>query len=328
MMKYQRLLSCMTILFLARASAYAVDAAKPGTRAVLEIEYVIDAKGHHGNVKKDTVENEWSIKRVVKAQTLLEAQPLQRAGVSDPSVGKQMESKSKEIGREADAMRAGHAETLEMLEKEAEKCGDDEACLARVVQKMSQRSDMAEILGKAGAVGKQGMAMVDQAPPRFQPWIPAKDRGGSSSPSSSYSYSADEWSKKLYYDPGCGKTDNICTFTRKRTGSGTATMPIFSSVEIDTVKNLISLDLGLPMHQLQMTEESTGPDKGPQTNKITQQLVTSASDIDDNALKLTGLPLKGSYRDLKGEKVVVIKKGVDDYPGPIEMTVKWRFTVQ
>jgi hypothetical protein len=56
--------------------------------------------------------------------------------------------------------------------------------------------------------------------------------------------------------------------------------------------------------------------------------VTSASDIDDNALKLIGLPLKGSYRNQTGEKVVVIGKGVDDYPGPITMTVRWRFTVQ
>lgn len=106
------------------ASAYAADAAKPGTRAGLEIEYIIDAKGHHGNLKKDTVESEWRIKRVVKSQTVLEAQPLPRAGVSDPSVGKQIESQSKDIGRKAEAMEAEHAETLEMLEKEAEKCGD------------------------------------------------------------------------------------------------------------------------------------------------------------------------------------------------------------
>jgi hypothetical protein len=315
-------------LCLATASAYAVDAAKPGTRAVLEVEYIIDAQGHHGNVKKDTVESEWRIKRVVKAQTLLEAQPLQRAGISDPAVAKQMESKSKDIGKKADAMAAEHADTLEMLEKEAEKCGEDEACLARVAQKMSQRPDMAEILKESGAIGKQGAAMVDQAPPRFQPWISATDRSGRASPSSSYSYSAEEWLKKIYYDPGCGKTNNICTFTRKRTGSGTATMPLASSVEIDTVKNVISLDLALPMHQLQMTEESTHPDKGPQTERITRQFVTSASDVERDALNLIGLPLKGPYGNQQGEKVVVIKKGVDDYPGPIQMTVRWRFTVQ
>jgi|GEM_PF-3900892 len=310
-------------------SAHAADVpAKPGTRAVLKVEYIIDAKGHHGNVKKDTVESEWRVKRVVKQQTVLEAQPLQRAGVSDTAPGKQLESQSKDIGRKSDAMRAEHRDTLEMLEKEAEKCGGDEDCLARVAQKMSQRSDMGEIMKKSGALARQGKEMVDQAPPRFQPWIPAKDRSGKPNSSSSYNYSADEWLKKLYYDPGCGKTNNICTFTRKRTGSGDSTMPDFKSVEIDTAKNLISLDLGVPMHQLQMTEESTDPDKGPRTNKITKQFVTSASDVGDRAMKLIGLPLKGSYRNQAGEKVVAIKKGVDDYPGPITMTVRWSFTVQ
>ncbi|MBM4339861.1 MAG: hypothetical protein FJ110_09975 [Deltaproteobacteria bacterium] len=327
--QYQRWFLCISILLLGVTITYANDgAAKPGTRAVLEVEYLIDAKGHQGNVKKDTVEREWRVKRTVKAQTTLEAQPLQRAGISDPAVGKQMESQSKNIGSKADAMKAEHGETLEMLAKEAEKCGGDEACLARVAQKMSKRSDMGEIMNKSGAMAQQGNAMVSQAPSRFQPWIPLSDRARKQNPSSQYTYHVDEWSKKLYYDPGCGKTNNICTFTRKRTGSGTDTMPIFSSVEVDTVKHLISVDLGLPLHQLQMAEESTGPDKGPQANKITRQLVTSASDVGSNTLKLTGLPLKGSYRNQTGEKMVMLKNGVDDYPGPIQLTVRWRFTVQ
>lgn len=327
-MTYQRLWWCLTIPFLCVAAAYAAETpARPGTRAVLEIEYLIDAQNKHGNVMKDTREREWRVKRVVKSQVVLEAQPLQRGGVSDPSVGQQIEVQSKDIGAKGEAMQAEHGDTLETLEKEIEKCGEDEACMARVAQKMVANPEMGAILGKTSAMMEQSNQMLAAAPPRFQSWVPVAGTKGDIEPST-YEYSADEWSKTLTYDPICGKTGNICTDTRQRKGSGKTTMPLFASVEIDTTKNLISLDLGLPIQQLPMSEETTSTENGPRNDEITRQFVNSASDLPKDSLKLIGLPLKGSFRSQSGEKVVVLKNGVDDYPGPIQLTARWRFTVQ
>lgn len=327
-MAFRRLWWCLPVLFFFLSTAAAGDApAKPGTRAVLEVEFLIDAKGHHGNVMKDTSEREWRMKRVSKSKIFLEAQPLQRAGISDPSVAHRMEAQSADIGKKAEAMQAEHGDTMEAMEKEMEKCGEDEDCMMRVAQKLSASPEFGAIAGKSAAIVQQGNEMIDSAPPRFQTWIPVAGKKGDIE-SSTYEYSVDEWSKTLTYDPICGRTGNICTSTRQRKGSSKSTMPLYASVEIDTAKNLISYDLGLPIQQLTMNEDATSTDSAPQTAEITRQFIDSASEINEGDLKLIGLPLKGSFRDQTGEKVVTIDKGVDDYPGPIKMNVRWRFTVQ
>lgn len=327
-MVFRRLWWCFPVLFLCVSSSQAgEEPAKPGARAVLEVEFLIDAKDHRGNVMKDTNEREWRIKRVSKSKIVLEAQPLQRAGVSDPSVGQRMEAMSADIGKQAEAMQAEHGDTLENMEKEMDKCGEDEDCMMRVAQKLASNPEFGAISGKSAAMVQQGNEMVAAAPPRFQPWLPVAGKKGDVEPAT-YEYVVDEWSKNLRYDPICFKSDNICVSTRQRKGSGTSTMPLYASVEIDTEKNLISLDLGLPIQQLTMTEDATATDQAPQHSEITRQFIDSASDIEEGDLKLIGLPLKGSFRSQSGEKVIAIGKGVDDYPGPIKMNVRWRFTVQ
>jgi hypothetical protein len=315
-------------------AAYAADGFAPaGAKATLSVEYVYESAG------KKSSEGmydpyDWRVKRSASLVADLAAQ----SATAMPTTQAIDASQTAELkGKEATAKSA--QKKMEPLmadvQKIIEKCGEDEACITRETQKMGEALRGTKELDTAMSAKKDMQDLSKQGAPRYQAWRPTMQKG---------TYVIDETVHISVTDPICtGKPRHRCTRDEVRKGSGEIPLPRdakknpgavagVSAVEVDTVKNTITVTLPVPLFPLPYTETITTDEpegthdtptpKGPQ-----QKLLRFRVDAAGNAThdKPFTVPLKGGWRSQSGEEVVTLKGELGDAG---KLTVRWRFNAQ
>ena len=312
-------------------AAYAADAFAPaGAKATLSVDYVYESTG------KKSSEGmydpyEWRVKRSASLVAALAAQP-PTAMPTVQSINASQMATLKGKSDKAQAVATQMAPMMANAEKIMAKCGDDEACITREVQKMG-----AALQGTPQmAAAKKGVEEISrQDALRYQAWRPTAQKG---------TYLIDETVHISVTDPICtSKPRHRCTRDEVSKGSGEIPLPPdvkknkdasagISAVEVDADKNTLTVALPVPFFPLPYTETITTDEpagthdtptpKGPQ-QKLHRFRVNAAGGVTHE--KAFTVPLKGGWRSQAGEQVVALKGEFGDAG---KLTVRWRFNVQ
>jgi len=307
----------------AHASWAAQAPAQPGTKAVLDVEYVIEGKFSQ---KRQMDSTDWRVKRSLKVSYEIYATPLAKFGISDPSHTAEVQTDSAALSAQGQAAVANNADLMARMQAAEEACGDDDACMERFAMQMAQQPGSQQQLQKmskdANAVMGNAQAMNAKSPPRYQQW-----RGKDNQPVKiGGQASLEETLHQTAYDPICYKTNNICTFDRARKGaravdaSMTELAAASPTIEVDTVKDLVSVVLPVPFMDV------TADEKTPEgTKKVAVPFIPGYLEELKDSLKFIGKPLAGAYTSQKGERTIKIARLAQDYDGPVTMTIRWHF---
>ncbi|HLB80475.1 MAG TPA: hypothetical protein VJJ77_08225 [Dongiaceae bacterium] len=312
------LLAVTLLSSLSLAASAAPEAAAPGTKAVLEIEYVIEgryaSKGEYDSIN-------WQVSRWFKASYEITAQELAKFGSLDMSHTEETQPQADALGQQAQQMAVDNADMMARAQAIMEACGDDEACIEQQVMALGQSAEaqgsIAQLSSDGQAMSQSAQAFDANSPPRFQLWNAPKGRAEASVKES------------LVYetqDPGCVDT-GICTTTRDRDGkadykSAEDAASALVMVEVDTAKNSISVGLPWPMVPVPVRE--TTQDGASSQTVI---LVNGQQwDFVSKEMRIVGRPIEGSYKDQSGELSFKLPD-LDDYAAPVDVRVRWRFKV-
>jgi hypothetical protein len=170
----RNLATALTILGmpLAASQALAVEPAPAGTTATVEIRMTVREK-----TKSDF--HSTAIERVLNAQCIMQAGQALQVGSKGMTPEQQaaMEASTAKV-QDVQQQFAPSDEMLANLEAEAEKCGNDEACLTAMVMKMSQTPEM-QAMAQQVPEAKQAMQDMNPnlGPARYQMWQPQSCTG-------------------------------------------------------------------------------------------------------------------------------------------------------
>ncbi len=161
-----------------------------------------------------------------------------------------------------------------------------------------------------------------KSPPRYQLWKDPNDKA----PKGKGSASVKESLVQKTYFPICTEGE-VCTMMRNRDGTqdyDTAKEAILTMtmVEVDMVKNLISLSIPWPVVMINVTEvtqDGSGKKTMPLANAQQLEMIQKHTNI-------IGRPINGSYRDQSGEDSFQLP-GLEDYNAPIDVKMRWHFKV-
>ena len=170
----RNLATALTILGMPLAASHAL-AAEPvpaGTTATVEIKMTV----------KEKTKAEWhstAIERVLNAQCIMQAG--QASQVSSKGMTPEQQAEMEASNQKAHDFQQQYAPSDEMLanlEAEAEKCGNDEACLTALAMKVSQTPEM-QAMAQQVPEAKQAMQDMnpDLGPARYQMWQPQSCTG-------------------------------------------------------------------------------------------------------------------------------------------------------
>lgn len=287
-----------------------------GRKAILDLEYTIEGKfSAKGDAGQST---EWRVLRQLSMSLELVAGKLSPVSVVDTQLQAQQAEQGTALAQQGDQAMTNNAPLMAQMQAAVEACGDDEACVEAYVMKLSQDPKLQQMSKDVGQM-QQSMNGYNQAnPPRFQQWnvLSANALSGT--------YKIEEWRKDVVYDPICGATANLCTSTRERKAAGKIgpdgqTAGGAPTVEVDMLQDKISVMLTQPIFVPtvpQVTQDGLGEAQ-------IQFLPSSDSDYLP-ALKYLAIPLKGSFADQKGSGNVKFSE-LEDYHGPLKLSVRWHF---
>lgn len=206
-------------LSIATVTATAANAellVESGRRAALDADYVFESTGANPG---DIASQEWKVRRTLSISVLLEAAaPMPTAQMHAPDAAQTAATNARVAVAEQAAAQirpqlpsmmafAANAEAL------AAKCGDNEECFLREMQRFVQGSDAAALGAAAGAAGAGLAATLAPEPPRFQVWRQVQQVGGT--------YAIDETLETRTRDPICiGELNDTCIIREGRKGQG------------------------------------------------------------------------------------------------------------
>lgn len=283
-------------------AAHAADAFAPaGAKATLSVDYVYESPGKKSS-EGMYEPYEWRVKRSANLVANLVAQPatamptVQAIDASQMAELKGKTAKSQAVAKKMEPLMAD-------VQKIMKKCGEDEACITRETQKMGEAMRGTPEMETAMSAKKEAQGLGKQGAPRYQAWRPTAQKG---------SYIIDETVHISVTDPICtGRPRHRCTRDEVRKGSGEIPVPPDakknpgalaggSAVEIDTVKNTITVTLPVPLFPLPYTEtirtdepegtHDTPTPRGPQ-QKLSRFRVDAAGNVTHD--KPFNVPLKG-----------------------------------
>ena len=324
-------------LLLAAALGHAAEPfAPPGAKATLFVDYVYESAGRQSqNGGYDPYE--WKVKRQLSMVAELAAQaPLAMPTVQpmDSAQVASLEGKA----RKAQAVAAPMAPMMADAQKIMARCGDDEACITREVQKMGAGMAGTTQLADAKKAGNDLAALGAPGAPRYQAFRATSQRG---------TYSIDEQVRISNADPICtSKPRHRCTREETRKGGGAVPTPEaaksgrsrdgaagFSAVEVDLARNTLAIMPPVPLAMLPYTETITSdePDgtydtpiaRGARPKQAFFRVSAAGSGYQHD--KPFVVPLKGAWRDQQGEQVVALKGRYGDTG---TLTVRWRFVAR
>jgi hypothetical protein len=317
--------------------APAAQAAEPfvaaGARATLSVDYVYESAGAKRSVGMYDP-YEWRVKRSASLVAELAA----HAATALPTVqaidaAQMAELKNKGVKSQAVATKM--APMMTSVQAIMAKCGEDEACLTREAQKMGAAMQGTPQMDAAMSAKKDIQELSRPDAPRYQAWRATAQKG---------SYRIDETVHISNPDPICAsRPRHRCTRDEVRSGSGEMVLPPeakknpgaiagLSAVELDAVRNTLTVVLPVPLFPLPYTETITTDEpegthdtptpKGPQQRSLHFRVSAAGGALHDKPLTV---PLKGGWRSQSGEQVVMLK---GEFGNAGELTARWRFEVK
>lgn len=297
--------------------------AKPGTKAILEVEYSFTGKYSNSG---DLGSTDWQVSRQFKATFEITAQKLDKFGFLDQSHKLEMQDDTQALGQQVQQTATNNADMMARAEAIVAECGEDEACIEQKVMELSQNPDAQGSIQQLSADGQATSKSVEawdaKSPPRYQLW----KEPSNTAPKGKASASVKETLVKKTYFPICTSAE-VCTETRDRDGAqdyDTAKeAPLtMTMVEIDTVKNLISLSLPWPVVMIDV-KEITQDGSGQKT-----LVLANAQELEmaNKHIQIVGRPIKGSHKDQSGEDSFQLPS-LEDYGAPIDVKLRWHFKV-
>lgn len=153
-------------------NAWANDAAKAGATMTVNVEIV--TKEQHKTMTMTTV-----IDRVLKGRCLMEALMPTQIGWNGRTPEQEAALEQSRASGEAFAKQYGPSEELtNQIAAEAEKCGDDQACMMAMAQKLAQNGEIQNMAkNKDAAIAAASKLQPDLGPPRYQQWQPKQCSG-------------------------------------------------------------------------------------------------------------------------------------------------------
>jgi hypothetical protein len=324
------------LLFSMAGTARAADFAPAGAKAVLTVDYLYASSGSqksHGTYDP----YEWRVKRNLSLEAQLAAQPPTAMPTLQPIDGQQA-AKLQGQAAKMQGVNAQMAPMMADIQKVMAKCGENEACISREVQKMgdAMASDPKRVAAM-NAAGKEVQGLAQPGSMRYQAWRPTAQKG---------TYAIDEVVHISSTDPICmSKPRHRCTREETRNGAGDVPTPAdartkgnagaaagISALELDAEKGSLTIVLPVPLAMLPYTETITSdePDGTYETpiprgaRKRESFFRVSASGTGYMNEKPLAVVLKGGWRDQAGEQVV---KMPGDLGNGGTLTVRWRFRV-
>lgn len=305
------------------APALAAPAFAPtGAPAVLTVEYSYAADGKN-QTKYDLLE--WRVRRSASLEAQLKARaPTSLPGMHELDARQKADMAAKQTKGQAVAKDV--APMMASAEQIMAKCGEDEACLEREVQKMGANMAGTAQLDKAKQSAAEVKTLGEAGPLRYQRFEGVSQKGR---------YAIDERIHMLHGDPICRALPGArCTHDIARKGDGEVpaapgskpgASPTMAMVEFDQQQNTLRLALpvalnALPFTETATTDEPTGTHsvvtpKGPQPRSLTFPRSQPAT---------LALPLRGGWRSQRGEQRLPVKGEAGE--GGV-MTVRWALTV-
>jgi hypothetical protein len=180
---HKSLLSAGVSILTLITAVHAVDAVPKGKTATINV--AIDVKqAKSGQFKSSKVERQF------KGKCTLEAGPLGAISHRGPTADQQKtfeDSNKKAQKFQDDRQKYGSFE--ERMMAEADKCGEDEACLEALAERLAKDPEAQEYTDMATKGGKEAERQVSAlGPPRYQVWTP-KACTGTLRVSETYAYS-------------------------------------------------------------------------------------------------------------------------------------------
>jgi hypothetical protein len=314
--------------------AFAADSFAPaGAKATLTVEYLYESSG---TTQEKYDRHEWRVKRTVSLTADLAAQAttslpaLQAFEAGQNAALKNQAAQAEKLATDMAPMTAN-------IEKLMAQCGNDDRCMEREIMKMG--------LGMAGTPeaaamaksGKEGAQVMAPGAPRYQAWRATAQKG---------TYVIDETVRfeSTYVGEAmnyCAKVPNArCTREETRKGGAAAPTPPggpagLSAVEVDTVKNTLTIMLPSPLQPLAYTETvktnytdpyykddpqaSSYKPNGTAQKALAFRVTANGKSFHEQPLTVA---LKGGWRSQSGEQVIAL-------PGRFgeagTLTVRWRF---
>ena len=310
--------------------AEAADFAPRGAKGTLQVDYTFESAGRRSS-EGAYDPYEWRVKRTVSLAVDLAAEPPTTRPVVRAMDATQVAALKGDT-RKMEAAVSKMAPSAAAVQKSLERCGDDEACMAREIQKMGFGMQGSGAMADAMAAKNEVQGLRPGAP-RYQAWVATAQRG---------TYAIDEKVQVSVTDPICiPRPRHRCTRSETRTGSGEVPLQGggarnpraaagFSAVEVDSGGKTLTLRLPVPLAPLPYTETIVSDEpagtydtpipKGPQA----RQLLFRAGGKDVQPAPVT-VALRGDWRSQQGEHVI-------DVPGDKgqggKLVVRWRFAAR
>ena len=299
------------------SAARADDFAAKGTKGTLTVEYVYESSGRKAD-QNDS--RQWSVKRTVKLSADLVAQtPQPLPTMHEMEAGQKADLKNKQ--EKARSAQEKMAPVQADIEKIMAKCGEDEACLEREIQKYGMSNSDSAKMNTARSADKDIAVASNQGPARYQLWAAASQKG---------TYSIEETRHDVIADPACGASLH-CTTDENAKGAGETPLPpgakasasghpSVAMAEIDAGGKMLAIVLPVPLSPLPYTKtvKSNSPDRKSGTF---QELVRCPP----KDLKPVRVALKGGGRDESGtEEIKIAGAGADGGT----LTIRWKLTAK
>lgn len=307
----------------------------PGAKATLSVDYLYESAGRKRS-EGAYDPYEWRVKRSASLVADLVAQPVTAMPTVQAIDAAQM-SRLQGKSDKAQAVATQMAPMVGNIEKIMAKCGDNEACMTREIERMGAALQGTPQMAVAMNAKKDLQDLSRPDAPRYQAWRPAAQRG---------TYLIEETVHVSVTDPICtSKPRHRCTRDEVRKGAGEIPVPPeanskrnqgaaagLSAAELDAGRNTLTVALPVPLAMLPYTETITTDEpagthdtptpKGPRA-KLHRFRVGAAGGIMHD--KPITVALKGGWRSQSGEQVLPLKGELGEGG---RLTVRWRFAVQ
>ncbi len=306
-----------------------------GAKATLSVDYLYASSG---SKKSEGMYDpyQWRVKRNASLTAELAAQPATAMPTVQVIEASQMASLKGKADK-AQAVATKMAPMMADVEKVMAKCGENEACISREIEKMGTAMAGSPRMASAMSAKADIAELSKQDAPRYQAWRPTAQRG---------TYVIDENVHISIPDPLCtSKPRHRCTRDEVRKGGGEIPMPDganskgnkeaaagLSAVELDSAKNTLTVMLPIALSRLPYTETITTDEpegthdtptpKGPQNRQAHYRVSARNGAMQDKPITVA---LKGGWRTQTGEQVTKLNGNFGDEGS---LTIRWRFVVQ
>ncbi len=287
-------------------AAATVAPVAPDTPATLNVEYEFVSAGNDGSAGL-----EWNVRRTVTVEAALAAlAPAGQAGLKPAGAEQQRQV----AAQQQQAARA--AENMQPLMQDAmaiyQRCGEDESCIEREVQRLGFGMEMTPELESAQ---RDVAALTAEQPARYQAWVAKKE---------SRRYVLSEERLLRDGDPICyDRPNKTCTIKSSAQGSGE--MPGdgdggTSSIEVDLAGSTMTLRLP-PIYGALAAVEVVASDKPGRDSGTNHVLRRFSADIETFTV-----PVGDSLSQLAGERTIPVRDDATGQAGTL--TARWRFATR